>query len=89
MVCPTDALIPPEKLWDGFRMADLELVPETCIAFQNVQCGICARACPIGEKAIKLDAEGRPIIIREGCVGCGVCVRACPSTPASLVLHML
>ena len=88
-ICPTDALIRPEKIWDGYRMAELELVPERCIAFQKIECGVCARACPVGEKALALDSEGRPVIKMEGCVGCGVCVRACPSTPASLVLHML
>ena len=89
VVCPTDALIPPDNLWEGYRMAELELEPERCIAFQGIECGVCARACPLGEKALALDAEGRPVIKREGCVGCGVCVRACTSTPVSLVLHML
>lgn len=89
VVCPTDALIPPENLWVGYQMAELELIPERCIAFQKVECGVCARQCPVGERALTLDAEGRPVIRIEGCVGCGVCVRACPSTPASLVLHML
>ena len=70
-------------------MAELELEPERCIAFQGIECGVCARACPLGEKALALDAEGRPVIKREGCVGCGVCVRACTSTPVSLILHML
>lgn len=88
-VCPTDALILPGNLWEGYRMAELELVPERCIAFQNVECGVCARACPLGEKALALDSAGRPFIKFEGCVGCGVCVRACPSTPAALVLHMI
>jgi len=89
VVCPTDALIPPDNLWEGYRMAELELEPERCIAFQGIECGVCARACPLGEKALVLDGEGRPVIKREGCVGCGVCVRACTSTPVSLVLHML
>ena len=88
-VCPTEALIPPERLWDGYRMAELELVPERCIAFRGIECGVCARACPLGEKALGLDERGRPVIKFEGCVGCGVCVRACTSTPVSLILHML
>lgn len=89
VVCPTDALIPPKNLWDGYQMAELELFPERCMAFRNVECGVCARACPLGEKALALDSGGRPFIKIEGCVGCGVCVRACPSTPSSLELHML
>ena len=86
--CATTALTVPEGLWEGYRMAELELLPERCIAFQRVECGACARVCPLGEKALALDAGGRPVIRREGCVGCGVCVRACVTTPASLLLHM-
>lgn len=88
-VCPTDALDVPEKLWEGYRLAALELIPERCIAFQGVECGVCARACPIGDDAMALDQEGRPIIKIEGCVGCGVCVRACVTAPSSLELHLL
>jgi ferredoxin-type protein NapG/ferredoxin-type protein NapH len=87
-VCPTDALAVPEGVWERYRMAELELVPERCIAFNGVECGVCARACPVGERAIALDDVGRPIIRAEGCVGCGVCVRACVTAPSSLLLHL-
>lgn len=86
--CPTGALLVPERGWDGYAMARLELVPETCIAFHGIDCGICARVCPIGTDAIALDDAGRPIIRAEGCVGCGVCVRACVTTPRSLTLQI-
>jgi ferredoxin-type protein NapG/ferredoxin-type protein NapH len=87
-VCPTEALEVPERVWEGYRMATLELVPERCIAFQDVECGVCARVCPLGEQAIGLDDAGRPVLYAEGCVGCGVCVRACVTTPSSLLLHL-
>lgn len=86
-VCPTEALVVPEHGWAGYRMATLELEPERCIAFHGVQCGVCARACPIGEQALALDERGRPVLKSEGCVGCGVCVRACVTAPPSLHLH--
>lgn len=85
--CPTGALVPPAG-WPGVHMGRLELVPETCLAFQGVQCGICARSCPVGERAIRLDADGKPLLDAEGCVGCGVCVRACPTSPSSLKLYL-
>lgn len=86
--CPTDALMVPARLWTGYRLAALELDPERCIAFHDVQCGVCARACPVGDDALTLDAEGRPVLRAEGCVGCGVCVRACVTLPSSLELHL-
>jgi MauM/NapG family ferredoxin protein len=86
--CPTGALVRPERLWEGYRLGRLELVPERCIVFHGVACGVCARACPVGARALALDEAGRPVLKAEGCVGCGVCVRACVTTPSSLVLRM-
>jgi ferredoxin-type protein NapG len=86
--CPTGALVRPERRWEGYRLGRLELVPERCIVFHGVECGACARACPLGERALALDDGGRPVLKAEGCVGCGVCVNACVTTPSSLVLHM-
>jgi ferredoxin-type protein NapG len=85
--CPTDALTVPEHGWEGYRMAELELNPDRCIAFYGSQCGVCARSCPVGERAISLDEKGRPVIKWEGCVGCGSCVRACVTSPPSLSLQ--
>jgi MauM/NapG family ferredoxin protein len=86
--CPTDALTLPSNGWDGYRMARLELEPERCIAFHDVACGVCARVCPVGERALALDDAGRPVLKAEGCVGCGACVRACVTAPPSLELHL-
>ncbi|MCH7875109.1 MAG: 4Fe-4S dicluster domain-containing protein [Gemmatimonadetes bacterium] len=88
-VCPTEALILPEWRWEGYAMARLELIPESCIAFQGSECCVCVRACPIGEKAIVEDETGRPVIKAEGCVGCGVCVKECVTRPSSFKLHVL
>lgn len=87
-VCPTGALQAPPHLWRGYRLGRLELLPERCIAFDKVECGVCARACPIGEQALRLDDQGCPVIHVEGCVGCGVCVKACVTSPPSLELHL-
>jgi MauM/NapG family ferredoxin protein len=87
--CPTGALVVPEARWEGYRLGRLELEPERCIVFHGTPCGVCARACPVGERAIALDGGGRPVIKVEGCVGCGVCVRECVTVPSSLVLHHL
>jgi ferredoxin-type protein NapG len=86
--CETGALIVPANGWRGVRMGALTLDPERCIAFQGVACGVCARACPVGERALAMDGLGRPVIRMEGCVGCGVCVTACVTAPSSLTLSL-
>lgn len=84
--CPTGALLPPLAGWAGYRLAELTLHPERCIAFHGTACGVCAGTCPVGETALAIDDAGRPVIRREGCVGCGLCVRACVTTPSSFAL---
>ncbi|MGH7569167.1 MAG: 4Fe-4S dicluster domain-containing protein [Gemmatimonadales bacterium] len=87
--CQTGALVPPPDGWAHVHLGVLELDPERCITFQGVSCGVCARACPVGERALALDAQGRPVIRAEGCVGCGVCVTACVTVPSSLKLRLV
>lgn len=86
--CPTGALVPPAAGWDEVRLGVLSLDVDRCITFHGSSCGVCARACPIGERALAMDAQGHPVLKPEGCVGCGVCVTACVTTPSSLVLTM-
>ncbi|HEX9704520.1 MAG TPA: 4Fe-4S dicluster domain-containing protein [Gemmatimonadales bacterium] len=86
--CPTAALVVPEDGWARIHMGRLELDTERCITFLGSACGVCARACPVGERALSLDAGGRPVIKPEGCVGCGVCVTACVTAPSSLRLSL-
>ncbi len=38
--------------------------------------GTCAKACPFN--AIRMGAEGLPVVIEEKCTGCGTCERVCP-----------
>ena len=82
-VCPTDALTVPAGGWLGLRLAELSIDAGRCIAYRDVACGVCARACPVGETALRLDARGRPVI-DDGCTGCGICISACVTTPSSI-----
>ena len=84
--CETGALT--KQPWADVRMGVLELDPGRCITFQGASCGVCARACPVGELALALDDRGRPVLKPEGCVGCGVCVTACVTSPSSLKLSL-
>ena len=85
-VCETGALT--KVPWEQVHMGILELDPQRCITFQGAECGVCARACPIGERALALDDRGHPVLKPEGCVGCGVCVTACVTVPSSLKLRL-
>jgi len=87
--CETGALVVPRDGWRSVHMGTLSLDPERCIAFHGVACGVCARACPVGERALTIDAGGRPVLRPEGCVGCGVCVTACVTAPSSLALAIM
>jgi len=86
--CPTGALQVPRDGWAGVHLGVLTLDPDRCIVFHGAACGVCARVCPVGERALGLDAGGRPVVRPEGCVGCGSCVTACVTAPPSLSLTL-
>jgi len=83
--CPTEALTVPPHGWDGYRLGTVEFVPERCVTYKGVSCQVCAKACPVGERALVMDADGHPVLKLEGCVGCGRCVQACITSPSSFV----
>jgi ferredoxin-type protein NapG len=85
--CPTGALVVPEQKWVGYKLHEITFVPERCVTYSGVQCRACADACPVGETALAMDADGHPVLKAEGCVGCGVCVRACITSPSSYTLQ--
>ena len=87
--CPTDALTRPANGWGdhagggGLTMASIVVDRARCLPYREVACGVCARVCPIGERAITLDGIGGPVFGTE-CTGCGICVTACVTNPSSL-----
>lgn len=85
--CPTEALTVPADGWNGYRLTELEFLPERCLTFRGTECRACADACPVGSAALVIDEIGHPAVRREGCVGCGVCVRACLAHPPAFKLH--
>jgi ferredoxin-type protein NapG len=86
--CPTPALEVPPWGWRDAKVAQVEIDTSRCITYRDVECGICARVCPVGEDALKMDDRGRPVI-GAACTGCGQCLNACVTTPTSLVARPL
>lgn len=86
--CPTPALEAPAWGWRDVQMAQVEIDASRCITYRDVECGICARVCPVGEDALKMDERGRPVI-GAACTGCGLCLNACVTTPSSLTAQPL
>jgi ferredoxin-type protein NapG len=82
-VCPTDALTVPEDLWASVHLSRIAIDADRCIAFRDVECGVCARVCPAGESALRIDDRGRPVL-GAACTGCGTCINACVTAPSSI-----
>jgi ferredoxin-type protein NapG len=83
VACPTPALEVPAWGWRDTKLAQIAVDASRCITWRDVECGICVRVCPVGEKALTLDARGHPVI-GDACTGCGQCITACVTTPSSL-----
>ena len=81
--CPTDALEVPVDLWRSVKMAEIAIDTERCITYHDTACGVCAHVCPVGERALAMDAGGHPVL-GVACTGCGVCISACVTSPSSI-----
>lgn len=86
--CPTGALLAPTRGWLDVKMAVIGVDDRRCLAFQGIECGVCARVCPVGDAAIHLDDKTRPFI-GTNCTGCGKCVTACVTTPSAMTARPL
>lgn len=80
-VCPSGSLQPIERELEDIqakvKMRRAVLDPNLCYSYNMRTCGVCYRACPLQDVAMKIGMYEQPILIAENCVGCGNCERIC------------
>lgn len=86
-VCPTQALknIPrkAEPIVANVNMGQARVDTQLCLSYQGKTCGVCYRACPLPDVAIKAGRLEQPIVT-DKCVGCGLCERSCIQLPQAI-----
>ncbi len=110
--CPTDALDlkrlykPKKHEEDGqsYTQADINnatmgiaiVDSKHCVAYAGIQCDACYRACPLIDKAIKLEYKRNertgkhgfllPVVDSDYCTGCGMCEKACVTELPTIIV---
>ncbi|MBV1884227.1 MAG: 4Fe-4S dicluster domain-containing protein [Pseudomonadales bacterium] len=86
-VCPTGALQPIEKdayvIMDEVKMGTAVVDTNLCLSYQGKTCGVCYRACPLPDLAIRVGRLEQPHVL-DACVGCGLCERSCIQIPQAI-----
>lgn len=86
-VCPTGAIQPViremEPILEKVKMGKARVDENLCLSFQGKTCGVCYRACPLADVAIRIGMLEQPHVLKD-CVGCGLCERSCIQIPQAI-----
>lgn len=89
-VCPAGAILkitPEEK--SSIQIGHAVTITQNCVVVRDgVDCGNCARHCPVGAiSMVPLQEGGKlvPSVDTERCIGCGACENLCPARPLSAI----
>ena len=85
--CPTGALQPIKHdaadIIANVRMGKARVDESICLSYQGKTCGVCYRACPLQDVAIRVGRLEQPHVL-GACVGCGLCERSCIQIPQAI-----
>jgi Pyruvate/2-oxoacid:ferredoxin oxidoreductase delta subunit len=68
------------------RTIGLAEIAPSCLAHLGQECHACEEACR-DARAIRPDAEGRPVVSADRCTGCALCVGKCPADPPAIAVR--
>lgn len=86
-VCPSGAIVPVKRTAEDIlakvKMGVAVVDKKLCLSYQGKTCGVCYRACPLQEVAIKVGYLEQPTVLAD-CIGCGLCERSCIQIPQAI-----